>query len=300
MKSLGISKVSVYGHSYGTLVATIFTHFFPQYVTGTVLEGVIFDGTNNLWISHHRIHILQRFFNALSEEIQQTILNLNTDPRLPPDWFSRLAQKRMYSANFKSTLLEELRNLQSTDPTIFDLALQKITQSIDESFAVTENSFFSAFFFHHIGCQELSMTQAYWSAEFKNKTLVPTEKNWKSTCDQIPGIDPTQTYRSVQYPITTPVTYIQGTMDGATDATSAIKHYKHVARGQAQIFLVVGEGHAPLNKCARSIENINLDPQSCPQRELILGLFSQALRGELVDQSTKTSLKATWKYAQKK
>jgi pimeloyl-ACP methyl ester carboxylesterase len=104
-----------------------------------------------------------------------------------------------------------------------------------------------------------------------------------------------RTYRSTNYPLTIPVTYIQGTKDGATTAESAIFHYKQTAQKQAQIVLVKNTGHSPAMTCM----NTSLDTKDCANVGAIADIVRTGLLGQELRSEQILKAGANWKYTKK-
>lgn len=244
---LGVKKVSVYGHSYGTVVATIFASLFPEITKAVVLEGTVFRGEEDLWAASHRQKILQKYFDHLPMKMKIKILQYSNHPQANPTWFSRKAQSLMYSANFKEIFTEFLTVL-LTKPE--DELLPLLASDNDIELTYTGTVFFSEYFFFQITCKELSgqSPHASFGFTFKGEKLVPAE-NIKTAqgCKELGiGTNLIKTYSSLNYPISAPVTYFQGTMDGATVAPHTIWHYKGAAQNAAQLFISKNAGHGPM------------------------------------------------------
>lgn len=272
IKKMGIEKVSVYGHSYGTMLATIFSSLYPSVTQATVLEGTVFSG-ENLWNSYYRRKILQRFFDKLLKETKEKILYFsNLD--INPTWFSDMGQQEMYSPNFESKLLSSLNNLlnKSEEEIIEEL---KMNNNRISSF-LKDSLFFSSHFFNHIACKELDLSKSYSSFSFifrDNKLTEFNDLNGKQNCDYL-GVteDKVNRYSALNYKLTKPVTYFQGTTDGATTADQSVKHYKFASIGPAQIYFAPKEGHSPLLNLLTP--QTSLDPQKGQN------LLFKALKGE--------------------
>ncbi len=283
IRFLQLSKVSVYGHSYGTLVATIFASRFPDLTQALVLEGVLFSGEKDLWEAPHRVKILQKFFDSLPQEIREKILELSQSGSIPADWVSIIAQKEMYEPNFQILFEKKLRNLVSISS---EARIEAIKENVDKSYMFEESIYFGAYMFHQIACQELNAGKAgsTWSAVFENGKLKPVSEAMTPLCLTIPGMQSRldRTYHSVDYPLQVPVTYFQGTLDGATEAPAAINHYKLVPQKQAQLILMKGSGHSPLSTCLFNVDEGN---RNCPSREKFQALIEKAFLGHELDTS---------------
>ncbi len=278
---LGIEKVGVYGHSYGSVVATIFAHLFNDRVSGVVLEGTIFEGTANSRADLHRIKLIQKVFDSLSPGTQDRILELSNDGELPKHWFSSFVKPNMYGPNFETSLIARIENLMKNPAASI---VKTVREEIDESYLRVENIYFASIMHHQISCQELSLGQTFggWRSQFNGRKLAPTENADALYCASIPGLKErsNRTFKASRYPIHAPVTYIQGTTDGATPVVGAIEHYRHVAKGSAHLFLVKNGGHNP------AITELFESPETQwhkKERHLISAIVREALQGRKAD-----------------
>jgi proline iminopeptidase len=282
-KELGADKVTVYGHSYGTVTANIFASLFPEMTRSVILEGVVFQGDEQLWSSSHRQKILQKFFNNLETEMQNEIIHLSNLPGANKAWFSRMGQQLMYQNNFEDNFLMRLTSLLgSSDAEKFE----SISADFDAGIINMDMLLFSANFFLHIACKELSALDKFASFNFafEGRNLKPMDQPViRNACAEM-NIDSSlvKTYHATNYKISVPLFYVQGTMDGATTAPAGIWHYKYVPTGPAQLFLVKGAGHSPLNSELENKFNLN--------QELYMQLFRSMLNGIQIpkDQFKKT------------
>lgn len=244
IKDLGIKKVSVYGLSYGTVPATIFANLFAEATNAVILEGVVYQGDETLWSAPHRRKILQKMINSLTFKQRNYLASFGTENNLPAEWFSFLA---------RNTLLEN-RGLEKLKALLQDLPNQKY--SLVKQFKqlkapkppqdeyplfIMDNMVYAM-----IGCQELGMLSpgAIPFDWLKGSLLVPGQNLMKIYCDTV-GVRAGVSYDARKYPLKVPVTYLQGAIDSATEASSAILHYKNVAKGPAQLLIMTKGGHNP-------------------------------------------------------
>lgn len=214
-KELGLEKVSVYGHSYGTVVATIYAHRFAPHVSAVVLEGVVFNGEPDLWASEYRTKLIQRYYDELSETTKERIRRITTLEGVPKTWFYRLVRESMYEPKFAAEATKELIKILKDDDAT---AAQKIRGKSTSTLFRYESVFFGAYMYTHIACQELSSgdPKSTWDAEIvdgKFKFSASSER--RELCLSLPGLEArmNRTYHAVSYPLTVPVTYFEGTSD---------------------------------------------------------------------------------------
>lgn len=246
-KAFAAKQWSAYGHSYGTVPATMAAHFFPGEVRSLLLEGVVFDGSVELWQSDHRRKLLQRYFNSLPIDLQKKILQWSQTPEVPPGWFAEMARSFMYSANYASEIrnyLDYILSQSESDQIQFLKVFNgQITKSIEK-----DNEYGGTFSFLYLVCKELSgwNPASDWALNFVNGILTPAADPGLADICQSLKIPAINTYDSRNYPVEAPVTYINGTTDGATPAPNAVNHYKQTARKKAQLLLVLNSGHFPV------------------------------------------------------
>lgn len=254
VKHLGVDKVTAYGMSYGTVPATIFGSLFPEYTRNVILEGVIYDGQSRLWTASHRVKLVQRYFDSLDASMKENVLKYSRHPEVFAGWFSAMAQRLMYDANFQEKMTVNLRSIFAMVNVLSPEDSEKfIIQSLQQ-YRYRQNGefdnmiFFSPTMFNFIACKELEAESevATFNAVFNEKNkLVPYKKASTETnyCKEL-KINDVKTYSAANYPVNVPVVYIQGTTDGATTAEFAVWHYKASAKGKAQLILAKNEGHA--------------------------------------------------------
>lgn len=246
--SYGLSHWTAYGHSYGTVPATIAGHLFPDSVDQVVLEGVIYRGDQDLWVAPHRRKLIQKFFSELPEEKRKLILELSalTD-QVPSTWFGEIARYFMYSANFNKDLGSYLDYILGFTREEQIAMLNAFRRTLPGSVS-TDNELSGPFAFVHLTCQEMSGIKATadWSLRFEGEKLVPDFDGKMSELCLSLGLLGQSEYDSRKFPIANKVIYINGTTDGATEAPNAVKHFKQTAKGSAQLLLIENSGHFPV------------------------------------------------------
>lgn len=297
-EKLGLRKWSIFGHSYGTVPATIYAHLFPSSTQSLVLEGTIFEGDAKLWHAPYRLRWLQKFYDKLPSDLQAIVQELSTPPTGNSRLFSGIANSMMYSDASERNLLSYLEDqkqllhpnlIQNISNNILDGIL---VDPIDDILDVKNLLYFSDNNWEALTCRELSSMQRFSEKDYlfeKGKFYVEGSENsqleWMEKCSVFglfPGGSLINPYQAKRYPVQIPVTYFQGTTDGATVAPMAVHHYKTVPQGSAQILLKIGGGHAP--NLALLIEE-EQSPETRIASEAQLKIFATALRGQLVDGS---------------
>ena len=293
---LGIKKVSLYGQSYGTVVATIFAHFFPEMTTAVVLEGTVFNGTTDLWINPDRVRILNGFLLSLSPEVRARIIQLSQNGVLPPTWFSRLAADYLRGDNFAATLKSRLDASFAGNDLSFE---DEIRSEVDQSSQAEDSAYWGAYMYHQIACQELSLGKPYGSGDLIfdiNGKLVPDPSDSsKEICLQLPGMAGrmNRTYFSTSYAFSPMVTYFQGREDGNTGVTNAIRHFQAVPTGHASLVLVAHAGHGPIMGCM-NIGKFDPNPPLCVRQSEEVALLTKALLGKTLSPADVEKIGPDW------
>lgn len=294
-QSFGIQKWSVYAHSYGTIPGTIYAHLFPEFTKALVLEGTVETGAPRLWNAPHRRKWVQRYYDNLSPDLQGVVQNLSRAPG-NEFLFSQIAFSMSYSDSPEEELnkyLQFQRDLELAKDKPSDLAVLA-GQGFSEE-AVQEARgylFFSNQNFEAITCRELSAMdlKSNFYYLFQNGKFLVDERpagqvSRISSCLNY-GFSPEspllKMYEAKNYPVRIPVTYFQGTTDGATEPPMAVHHYKFVAKGFAQLLLKRNGGHQPNQRIILAAEDNSGEDT---HNELQAEIFQKALRGVSIDSS---------------
>lgn len=277
-KAIGVPSVSVYGHSFGTVVATIYASLFPESVRSVVLEGTIYEGSQALYATEYERKLIQAHFDSLPKALREQVLRFSRHPNLSPNWYSRANHFMLYLDDSFTALDYWLEQIFSND------SEEQIVNAL-QTFSRQEPSIEDEFGFGHIlfgmiACQELGMAlpDATFGYVFdKSGQLVsdadPSPQN--NYCQDL-SVLPLRAYNANRYPVTVPVTYFQGEYDGATSLPNAQQHFESVPIGQAQFLVLEKGGHSPNRS---RIGEKELDSE--PQRELFLA----AVLGQKIDQN---------------
>lgn len=293
---LGIEQVTVYGHSYGTIPATIYASLFPSHTRAVVLEGVIFDGQPTLWSAPYRLKIMQSYFDGLSSERKAIIQAINETKAAPSDWLSRTIRSAMYEPFFSSVVDRRIDELGRKSPAEAAKELSNETMSLA---FVPDSTYFGSYMLLQIGCRELSMMKAgaAWDYDMIDGKfqLAEGKNNFRSGCDQLPGMSVSEehTYFASDYPVQVPITYFEGTADGATVAPNAMKHWRNVAKSRAQLFYIVNGGHSSVTACM----GYKLPGMACAPTPAIAGVVSRAFLGELIPDEVLSQVKEPMRFA---
>ncbi|MBL7670827.1 MAG: alpha/beta fold hydrolase [Bdellovibrionaceae bacterium] len=296
-QKFGIQKWSVYAHSYGTIPGTIYAHLFPEYTKALVLEGVVESGEAGLWNAPHRRKWLQRFYNKLDPELQGVVQKLSQPPGNEL-LFSQIAFSMSYSDSAGEELIKYLHiqrdlELASSQPLPFGGSPSGLTLDGPSEETIQEARgylFFSNQNYEAITCRELSamdLKSNFYYLFQKGKFLFDESQAGQATrisgCLNYglsPGSPFIKVYAAKSYPLRIPVTYFQGTTDGATEAPMAVHHYKFVAKGFAQLLLKINGGHQPNQSLVLASDDSS---SVITQSELQIEIFQKALRGLSID-----------------
>lgn len=296
LDALNVSKATIYGHSYGTVPATIFASRFPDRTTSVVLEGTIAGGGVSLWNAPHRLALLNHFLKQLPESLRQSVLNLtNTVPGLTAVWFSRMAQRAMYGANFRTEFRETLERIVAQDPAQTLLEYNFSFGNNDEM--LVEHYTSGPLFAHHVMCQELSshILGSSFDAVLQNGQLVASTEGSLAPGCQVIEAHPRfkkSVFNAEDYPLTVPVTYLQGMVDGATSYREALSHFRGATETQRQMVLVVDGGHIPVLGCLQEPGETG-----CPSGDKLSTVLDMAFKGQPLSDQLVNSLGDKWKFA---
>lgn len=295
-KALKIDKISVYGGSYGTVVATVYASIFASNTTAAVLDGTVFNHEENYKVLRF---YLKRAYNQLPDGTKIGLKKyINQTSQIVSLW--SLARVLMYSNNpfdkLKTYLMMAFPSENEINQEIAD-KLFGANLFNDTFFGETVDAV-EAFNNQMLNCKNspqkapMDLTlfgpigDTYYELEkYENKIDRTAE------CAAI-GAKDDKIYAATDYPLTVPTTYFQGNLDGATFADGAVKHYKQVAKGSKQIMIAVGGGHCP-GLVALNQKNLGM-----------VEIAEAALRGEKVNQDQREVLnlgqkEVKWVYAEK-
>lgn len=286
-----VNKAFIYGHSYGTVVASMFAHLFPERTQKLILEGVIGSGGIGIWNSERRKNNLQKTFSALPAQLQKKITFYSQSELLPKNWYSNIGTMMSY--------LDDGYN-------IYQNFLENILSMEEESFISFVNNFYAAKGFLHIDpkeasdgevvfgmitCQELKALdpKASFYLNFNDHNILEWDhQNTTKTqyCDPL-GIknekSETDLKKIFHSKINVPIIYLIGEDDGATDLEEAMIHLKNRANKKADFYVLKNGGHLP-NLGALKEDRQCHNEEDCQslkvirtQKELFLELLNQDL-----------------------
>ncbi len=239
----GVKKASLLAVSYGTVPATIFAHKYPDRTQSVVLEGTLFSGEQNLHNSKHAQKVLIHFFNSLPANIKSTLYEWSELEGIIPTWYSRVGYYFLTLNDGLSKLelfFNQLIQYGNMDTEFFSNFGPREFE--DEYFG------FSAVVFSAIACGELSqgVEESHGGLILKRDGFYRAEDNGSKNLCKKYKFTTTLDYIASQFPVHVPVTYFQGVLDSATEATHAVSHFKSVPQKQAYLYLRTNGGHSPL------------------------------------------------------
>lgn len=278
--SLGLKKVSVYGASYGTIPATIFASLFPDRTTSVVLEGVVYDGDKVIYQDLHRIKILQKYYDSLSENLKtkiETLINEKklTEYELPGTlmailmmygedmlpFYTKVLNRALIENEFKSKadLVKawgEISNETFPPKKSYSIIPPKLSNDIcykiEDSSDVNQILMIKEF-----GASELT---SFTTFTLKNRKIEPLPHSGYIKSDTYKNWPESKVYYTAKnYPVKTPLFYLQGTFDGATPVTGATLHFKITPQSNSQLFLFSGSPHMPTGKIINDMNDLETE-----------------------------------------
>lgn len=290
VKAWNLSSVSIYGHSYGTIPATIFASFFPTATRSLILEGVVYHADKTLWLTKIRDQLLQNVFDSLTAEEQTKILELSESQKVPASWFSKIGHMMLYLNNGTEAYKTFLQGILATD---MDLP-SFINNFFSDPNKPEDNFGYGDVTMGMIACREMNMSDPAMSLTtiFQNGKLVSDHDNTDRTafCRPLKLENAYQTSRpflASRYPVVSPVYYLLGETDGATPLEQGLAHFANVAKGKKQAFIMKAGGHLPslgLLKDNRECEGSDCD--SLRQNKIQVDIFEQLIRNQAINEST--------------
>jgi proline iminopeptidase len=289
-KDFGLSTWSLFGSSYGTLPATMYASKFPNSTKAVVLEGTVFDA-HDIHNPEWKVSKYNEVFSRLTDAQIQEFEDLLQTPR----WrqlFAFYLNEVVYSNKGFRKLLTFFNNAISpsgkADLNFLSKTEERLNQWSNSPYPQAPQAIDTQI--HRIiFCKELgdmhNITDWDYNLEtnrfftFRRQTD-PAEKcisRGVNFSDETPFV-------ASQYPIRVPVTYFQGSHDGATLARGAIKHWQSVPQTSAVNFLLRTKGgHGP------NLSNI-VFPDNPTLKNLSIELMIEGLSGLKVDSSLVTRI----------
>lgn len=290
----GIKKIAVFGHSYGTIPGTIFSSLFPDRTQVLLLEGVIYQADQSLWLSKKRNKMLQDLFDSLTVELQDKILKLSEEEGVPAAWYSHLGYLilQINGVDAYKQFLESIFSNEYLDLKSFVSGYFRNPNKPEEEFS------YGDVMTGMIACQEMNMADPEMSLTtiFSNKKLVSDHINREREANCVPlGLENNKNtpYDASQYPVSVPVAYLLGSEDPATTLDQGLNHYQNVAVASKQLLVMEHGGHFPSFGLLKEIWDCQEADGGCDstrQNKIQRQIFEQLAKGDVDDTSTLNNL----------
>lgn len=281
---LKISKWSVYGHSYGTIPATIYASVYPRNIENLLLEGTVLKGGKEFWYSKARHDLIYKVLKNISPALQEKALS-NSDSNIHTFWFSQ-------------GLLDSLP--QGFDKEILEKRLSQ-NYAIEQKHPFTPKMqnpedllpYFSRNAHLILSCKELAADQYSPKRLFffdgKDFQFLQTP-SYHEFCKEWP-ITP-DLYDSKNYPLTITTYYFQGEYDYLTPQTEALEHYLNNQSNNKHFFTLKNGGHNPFSL---SLNEFNKEtPLSLVYQKTISEIVTKKFKQDEFIELSK-NLKQIWK-----
>lgn len=314
---LGISKISVYGASYGTIPATIFAHLFPERTTALILEGVVYDGWNGVMGGKNIPGQIQKYYDSFSSELKTRINELIETKKISAFWFPMMVRGFMmqygsyYLPLFKEAIHEALivRKLDSDQAigmVYGELSAKAFSAGITPEAQANALKWYKLME-HNDKCKTIAdsddlnhllmlkefdagLDNVYSVFSLNNGKITPVpHSNYAPFLNDFTNMT-FSSYSASNYKVKVPTFYIQGTADGATAAPGASLHYKNAAIGPAQILFFKGSSHMPFGLAIFGMDEAELHWQELQK------VFVQFLRGEPLACAVQEQLQKTYQF----
>lgn len=280
LNKLKISKVSLYGASYGTVPATTFASLFPERTRALVLEGVVYNGWNGVMSGPNNTFTIQKFYDSLSSSAKDRLDQLVEQKKIPEYWLPMATRNFMMSYGttlfplFKEAIEEALIHRQKeTMDEVSEVFSELAAKRPSSEYTETEKARVLKWVtlqHQEDPCRKINdsddlnhlLMLKEFDASHPNVSSLLTMRGRKIAI--MPGSNyayfgnkfhnmTTTSYTASQYKVKVPTFYIQGTADGATPAPGASLHYRNSAVGPAQLLFFKGSSHMPFGLAINSI-----------------------------------------------
>jgi len=255
LKQANLSNYFVFGHSYGTVEATVLTALVER-AGLTPPKGLILEGVLGLYFYSYDDYIksynLQwdRIKTYLHPNVLDGLARGNYQGYTSKQWLAFLAYRMAYGdiPNVGPLAAYELNPLASQDLAVVAAAKAKLAANM----ANIEKPYTKSGISVWLGCRELWDTHT--SMDFVNATFVRSGSDLCVTY----GVPLTRPYDAKDYQVTTPIYYLVGENDPMTHYSHAVYHYYSQVRApRSFIFFPKGVGHGPLESQLTEIGKAN-------------------------------------------
>jgi proline iminopeptidase len=269
-KFLNIKKWSVYGHSFGTIPATIYAAKFPDQTRSLILEGTVHEGGKNFWHSPARKELVENVWQSLPSSMKEKILaSFNQRPN-STTWFSQTLLDNLPQGfspdHFNERLQRNLKSLNTRDIIPTEYEIEDITPYFSRSAHLI------------LSCKELeadlySIKRLFSFSE--NKFHQFTDMTYEKNCSEWKIIR--KTFNHKNFPIKVPTYYLQGEFDYLTLTKDAHVHYLNNKSDQKYFITLKNGGHNPLSL---SLNTFNRETKLNP---LALNLIEKMAAAEALE-----------------
>ncbi len=276
LSDYNIKKAFIYGHSYGTVSASLFASLHPEYTEKLILEGVIGTGAIGIWNSEIRKSNLQDTFKSLNSDDQNKILAFSRNGKLPSNWYSNIGTMMSYLDNGFEIYKDFLHNILTMEEDSF---ISFVNNFYTEKGFIATNPLDASdgeVVFGMLTCQELGALdpKASFYLNFDNNKLLQWDhdnKTKKQYCDPLQIKHEIAKHKKdllFNSKIIVPIIYLVGENDGATDILEGTLHLKNRARGSYKFLTLERGGHLP-NLGALKDDRDCHDPDDCESLKII-------------------------------
>jgi proline iminopeptidase len=247
---LGISQLSVYGKSYGTIPATVYASMFEKSTRSLTLEGTVGLSLNLEADESHFIPAeTQRFYDSLPIDTQVRLTMLSERNQGRDSSFPE-AVKAAMMMDGQSGLKQLHQRLEaSSDLDSVEKALQQTSEKLmSYIFSANELYGLNRVVNRMLGIRELGLMtntgQEYWVLTpsgqiriFRNENV--SDARFAKAASEFHPI----VYRSSDFKTTVPTYYIQGDEDGAANPWGAVQHWMLANNPHSEMLMLRGGGH---------------------------------------------------------
>jgi proline iminopeptidase len=171
-----------------------------------------------------------------------------------PNWFSQRARGFFYANDPFQSLNDFLNKWISGSPETDEEVStgntvcknQEDEQLASRYYWTTESAPY-----YILNCKELggAIPNNSMTYRLQGRKLVPYQDETNRFCHLFRiNFEEKNIYSAAKYPISAPVTYFQGSLDGATPMDQALEHFKNSPKSFAQMLVRTGGGHGPIEE----------------------------------------------------
>jgi proline iminopeptidase len=300
-KAYQIEKWSVFGVSYGTVPATQYASMFSDKTVAISLEGTV-NSVEDIHSGDWKIEKWNTVLSRLNEAQQKGFGEMITQEKYQSLIYT-LFRGYEYKAEGFRKILDLLKVLidekGKVNYEVLDNSIESSRKSREESKTKDKHSkyaqtpmgidiqIYKVIFCKDLGYESLKSQYGFDSTTLRFKTM--EEGGAAAACDKVgvPASD-RKVYQASKFPVIAPVTYFQGSHDGATLARGAFKHLFSVPQGKFNFILNKKGGHNPLSQAVFANGGGTRDLVEVHRK-----LFAKSLKGEVISKEDITKANAT-------